>query len=82
MARPLTSMLRTLSFSSSSTIFQSINMGNKNELSDGKSGGNETNLSNPSASKRSTEAGYLTSKGAKKSGNKTKKGVQAVRASD
>ena len=37
------------------------------------------NLLNPSASKRSTGAGYLISKGAKRGAGNTKKGVKAAR---
>ena len=48
----------------------------------GESGDNGTNLSNPSALTRSTGAGYLTSRGAKKSGGNTKKGVKVVRGFD
>ena len=48
----------------------------------GESGGNGTNLSNPSASTRSIGAGYLTSEGAKRGGGNTKKGVKAARGSD
>ena len=73
-------MLRISSRTSSSTILQSIDMADENEID--KSGGNETNLSNPFASTRSTEAGYLTSKGAKKGGGNTKKGVKAATDSD
>ena len=42
----------------------------------------ETNLSNPFASTRSTGAGYLTSRGAKKGGGTIKKGVKAARGSN
>ena len=73
-------MLRTLSSTGSSTILQSIDMADENELDE--SGGNETNLSNSSASKRSPRAGYLTSGGAKRGGGNTKKGVEAARGSD
>ena len=40
----------------------------------GENGGNEINLLNPSSSKKSTKAGYLTPKGAKKGGVNPKKG--------
>ena len=72
-------MLKILSPTSSSTILQSINAADKNEVGDGKSGGNETNLSNSSMSKKSFGAGYLTSGGAKKGGGNTKKGVKAAK---
>ena len=45
----------------------------KDEVGEGKSSGNKTNLSNPSTSKRSTKASYLTSKGVKKWVNNPKK---------
>ena len=48
----------------------------------GKSGGDETNLSNPSTSKKSIRAGYLTSGGTKRDGGNTKKGVKAARVFD
>ena len=44
--------------------------------------GNRRNLSNPSASTRSNGAGYLTSKGAKKGGGNTKKGVETAKSFD
>ena len=83
-------MLRITIFIGSLTILQSsIDMAEKNEVGGGESDGNETNLSNPSASKKSTKAEYLTSGGAKKGGNNpkmgggnTKKGVEAARSSD
>ena len=83
-------MLKTTSPISLSTILQlSIDAADKNEVDEGESGGDETNLLNPSASKRSTRAGYLTSRKAKKGGNNTKKaggntkkGVEAARGSD
>ena len=49
-------MLRTLSFTSSLTILQSIGAADKDEDGDSKSGRNETNLSNLSALKKSTRA--------------------------
>ena len=61
-------------------MLQSINMADKNEV--GESGSNETNLSNPSTSTKSTGAGYLTSGGAKKGIGNNKKGVEAVRDSN
>ena len=61
----------------------------EDEVDEGESNSNETNLSNLSASKRSTKAGYLTSKDAKKGGDNlkrggrnTKKSVKAARGSD
>ena len=75
-------MLKILIPTGLSTISQSINMANEDEVSDDESGGNETNLSNLSASKKSTGASYLTSKGAQKSGGNTKKGVKAARIFD
>ena len=75
-------MLKTLSSTSSSTILQSIDVVDEDEVGDGENGSNETNLSNPSASKRSTETGYLIFKGTKRSGGSTKKGVKAVRGPD
>ena len=41
--------------------------------------GNKTNLSNSFTSKKSFEAGYLTSKNAKKGGDNTKKNVKAIK---
>ena len=73
-------MLRTLSPIGSLTISQSIAVEDKNEV--GESGGNGTNLSNPSASTKSIRAGYLTSDDAKKDGGNTKKGVKAAKGSD
>ena len=81
-AKPLTSILRTLSLTGSSTILQLIDTTDKDEFDDTESDGNETNLSNPSASKKSIGTGYLTSKGAKKGGGNTKKGVKAARGPD
>ena len=73
-------MLRTLSPIGSSTILQSIDLAEEDKV--GENSGNKTNLSNPSASTRSIGAGYLTSGGAKKGGNNTKKGVKAAKCSD
>ena len=78
-------MFKITSSTSSLTILQLlIDVVDKNEV--GKNGGNKTNLSNLSTSKKSTGAGYLTSKGAKKGGNNpkrangnTKKGIKAAR---
>ena len=75
-------MLKTLSLTSSSTISESIDMADEDEVDRGKSGGNETNLSNLSASKRSTRAGYLTFGGTKKGGGNIKKDVKAARGWD
>ena len=73
-------MLRTLSPTSSSTILQSIDVADEDEV--GETGGDGTNLSYPSASTRSTRASYLTSGGAKRGGGNTKKGVKAARGFD
>ena len=73
-------MFRISSLTGSSTILQSIDLADKNEVDE--SGGNETNLSNPSASTRFTKAGYLTSKGAKKGNSNIKKDVKTARSSD
>ena len=59
-----------------------IDTTDKNKVGRGKNSRNETNLSNPSSSKKSTGAGYLTYRGSKKSGGNTKKGVKAARDSD
>ena len=73
-------MLKTLSLTSSSTILQSIDVVDEDKV--GKNGSDGTNLSNPSASTRSTGAGYLTSGCAKRGGDNTKKGIKAARGSD
>ena len=57
-------------------------MADEDKVGDGQSNGNETNLSNLSMSKRSTGAGYLTSRGAKRGNGNTKKGVKAARGFD
>ena len=75
-------MLKTLSPTSSSIILQLIDAVAKDWIVAGENGGNKTNLSNPSASKRSIGAGYLTFGGAKKGGGNTKKSVKAARDSD
>ena len=75
-------MLRTMSFTSLSTILQSINIADEDENSESESAVDETNLSNPSTSKRSTRVAYLTSKGAKRGGNNTKKSVKAAKDPD
>ena len=72
-------MLRILSPTSSSTILQSIDVPDIDKVGEDKSDGNATNLLNLSGSKRSTGSDYLTSGGAKKGGNNTKKGVKATR---
>ena len=79
-AKPLTLMLRILSFSRSSTILQSLNVADKDEVDENSS--NRSNLSNLSLSTRSTRAGYLSFGGAKRDGSSTKKGVKAARNSD
>ena len=73
-------MLRTSSPTGSSIILQLIDVADKNEV--GESGGDRTNLSNLSTLTKSTGAGYLTSRGAKRDGGNTKKGVEAARGSD
>ena len=76
-------MLRNTSLIGSSAILQLlIDIANKDEVSEVESGGNEINLSNLFASKKSTEAGYLTSKGPKKDSNNSEKGVKAAKGSD
>ena len=79
-ARSLISMLKTSSLIGSSTILQSIDVGDKDEV--GENGGDKINLSNLSALTRSTGAVYLNSGGAKRGGGNTKKGVKAARGSD
>ena len=82
-ARPLISMLRILSLIGSSSILQSlIDVADEYEIVEGESGGNETNLSKPSTSKRSTGADYLTSGSAKKGGGNTEKGVKTIKGSN
>ena len=72
-------MLRIKSYTGSSIILQSlIDAADEHEIDKSKSVGNNTNLLNPSVSKKSTKAGYLTFKGAKKGGGNPKKGVKAV----
>ena len=51
----------------------SINAIDDNKIGKGKSGGNETNLSNLSPSKKFTGASYLTFEGVKKGGDSSKK---------
>ena len=68
-------MLRATSFTCLSTMLQSlIDTADEDKVDADKSDSNETNLSNPFASKRSIEAGYLTFEGVKKGGNNSKKG--------
>ena len=81
-------MLKTINPTSLSTILQLL-IDTADEDKFLEKGGNETNLSNPSVSKRSTKAGYLTSKSAKKGGNNPKRGgcntknsVKAARGSN
>ena len=59
-----------------------IDAADKDKASGNESSSNETNLSNSSTLKKSTGAGYLTSKGAEKSGNNTKKYIKAAKRSD
>ena len=75
-------MLRILSFTGSYTILQSIDMADENKIGGGKNNDNKTNLSKLFTSKKSTKAGYLTSRGAKKGGGNTKKDVEVTRDSD
>ena len=83
-------MLKTISITGLSTISQlSIYVTDKNKVGGGENGGNETNLSNQSALKRSTRAGYLTFGNAETGGNNykngsgnTKKDGKAARSSD
>ena len=68
-------MLKTTSLIGLSTISQLlIDAVDKNKIGRDESGGNKTNLSNLSASKKSTKTGYLTLKNAKKGSNNSKKG--------
>ena len=64
-----------------STILQSINAANKDEVGGSESGGNEINLSNPSPLKKSTKAGYLTFGGIKNGGGNIKKVFKPLKAS-
>ena len=74
-ARPFILMLKIISPTGLSTILQlSINAANKDEIDGDKSGRNETNLSNPSVSKKSIKVGYLISGGAKKDDGNTNSG--------
>ena len=73
-------MLKTSSSTGSSTILPLINVADEVEIGDSKSGGNKTNLLNPSASNKSTRAGYLTSRGTKMGGGKSKKEVKAAKS--
>ena len=75
-------MLKTSSPTGSSTILQSIDVADKNEIGDDKSGGDKINLSNLSASKKSNKVDYLTFEGAKRGGANTKKDVKAAEDSD
>ena len=89
-AGPLILMLKTTSPTSSSIILQSsIDAADEDEIGRNESNGNKINLSNPSASKKSTGAGYLTFKGTKKGdgntnsgGGNSKKSVKATKISD
>ena len=81
-AGPLISMFKISSPTGSSTILKSIDAADENKFIDNESGGNEKNLLNPSTSKKSIRAGYLTSGGVKKSDGNTKKGVKAAKGFD
>ena len=59
-----------------------MDMADKSKVSESKSDCNETNLTNLFTSKKSTKAGYLTSKSAKKGSSNTKKNVKAAKSSD
>ena len=68
-------MLKITNPTGSSTILQSsIDAADEDKVGGDKNYDNKTNLSNPSTSKRSIKAGYLTSKSAKKGGNNPKRG--------
>ena len=68
-------MLKTTSFTNLSTILQSlIDATDKDEIDEGESDSNETNLVNSFKSKRSTGTGYLTFGGIKKGGNNLQRG--------
>ena len=74
-------MLRTTNFTGLSIILQlSIDGTDKDEVDE--SGDKKTNLSNLSLSKKSTRAGFLTSKGTKKGSGNIKNGVKAARGFD
>ena len=73
-------MLKTSSPTGLSTILQLIDVSDKDDINE--SGGNGTNLSNPSISTRSTGAGYLSFGGTKKGGGNIKKDVKAAKGSD
>ena len=76
-----TLMLKTTSSTSLSTILQLfIDMADKDKVGGSKSSGNKTNLSNLSALKESTGAGYLTSKGAKKAAIIRKRVLKPLKA--
>ena len=57
-------------------------MANEDEVGRNESGGNDINLSNPSALKKSIRVDYLTYRGAKRGGGNTKKGITAARCSN
>ena len=59
-----------------------IDAADEDEIGRSKSGGNKTSLSNPSTSKKSIGAGYLTFRGAKRGGGNTEKGFKAARGSE
>ena len=72
-------MLKTSSSTGSSTISQSINVMDDDEVSDGESGADETNLSNLSALKKSIRTVYLIFGGIKRGGSNTKKDIKATK---
>ena len=75
-------MLRTTSPTSSLTISQLlIDAVDEDEVGRIESGGDEINLSNPSASKRSIRTDYLTLQDTKKGNGNTNKGVKAATGS-
>ena len=66
-----------------------IDVEDEDEIDEIENGSNETNLSNPLASKKSIGVGYLTFESAKQDGNNPKRGgsniknsVQAARSFD
>ena len=76
-------MLKTKSLTSLSITLQLlINKADEDAVGRSESGGNKTNLSNPSTSKRSTKIDYLTSKDNKRGSGNIKKGIEAARGFD
>ena len=75
-------MIKTLRLIGSSTILQSIDLADGDEVCGNESGVDKTNLSNPSVLKWSTGAGYLTFKRAKNGGSNIKKGIKVAKSPD